>query len=189
MLNVDHDLSRIRVLREYDSTVGTSHTANSLISQDPRNFTFNIRNSVNREDFVLNRELYFNPVETVGLGTISGVGIGSTLSFSNPGTGISEIFIPAKSLYIKKHGLKTGDALTYTTNTGAGISVSTDGIDGFALTHGQTVYAANLSRDLIGISTARVGLGSTGSFVGINSSVTVSTLYFINKPQNWLKRS
>ncbi len=179
VLNVDPDLSRIRVLREYDSTVGTSHTANSLISQDPRNFTFNIRNSVNREDFVLNRELYFNPVETVGLGTISGVGIGSTLSFSNPGTGISEIFIPAKSLYIKKHGLKTGDALTYTTNTGAGISVSTDGIDGFALTHGQTVYAANLSRDLIGISTARVGLGSTGSFVGINSSVTVSTLYFI----------
>ena len=179
VLNVDSDLSRIRVLREYNSTVGTAHTRNSLVSQKPRNFVFNFNRKLGVSDFILNRELYFNPVESVGLGTISGVGIGSTVKFSNPGTGISEIFIPTKSIYIKNHGLETGDALTYTTSTGAGVSVSTDGIDGFALTHGQTLYAANLSKDLVGIATARVGLGSTGSFVGINSSVTASTLYFI----------
>ena len=68
-----------------------------------------------------------------------------------------------KLLYFKDHGLFTGDALTYSTNAGAAVSVSTDGIDGFALTQGQTVYAAKLTNDLIGISTARVGLGSTGS--------------------------
>ncbi|GAF75566.1 unnamed protein product, partial [marine sediment metagenome] len=50
---------------------------------------------------------------------------------------------------------------------------------GFALTQGQTVYAAKITNDLIGISTARVGLGSTGSFVGINSTTNTSTLYFI----------
>ena len=72
----------------------------------------------------------------------------------------------------------TGDALTYNTNVGTAISVSTDGVDGFALTQGQTVYAARLSDDLIGIATAQVGVGSTGSFVGINSTTTVSTLYF-----------
>ena len=178
VLNVDSELSRIRVIREYESTTGTSHTASTKLVQNPRSFTF-YNNSKIKKSSKLNKELYFNPSESIGLGTISGVGIGSTLSFSNPGTGISEIFIPTKALYFKNHGLLTGDALTYSTNAGAAVSVSTDGVDGFALTQGQTVYAARLSNDLIGISTAQVGLGSTGSFVGINSTTTVSTLYFI----------
>jgi len=184
VLNVDTDLSRVRVIREYNSTTGTAHTADSLVSQKPRNFKFNSISKISNSKLNLNRELYFNPIESIGLGTITGVGIGSTLSFSNPGTGISEIFIPTKALYFKGHGLETGDALTYSTNTGAGISVSTDGIDGFALTQGQTVYAAKLTDDLIGISTARVGLGSTGNFVGINSTTTTSTLYFIGVGTN-----
>ena len=184
VLNVDTDLSRVRVIREYNSTTGTAHTADSLVSQKPRNFKFNSISKISNSKLNLNRELYFNPIESIGLGTITGVGIGSTLSFSNPGTGISEIFIPTKALYFKGHGLETGDALTYSTNTGAGISVSTDGIDGFALTQGQTIYAAKLTNDLIGIATARVGLGSTGNFVGINSTTTTSTLYFIGVGTN-----
>ena len=48
----------------------------------------------------------------------------------------------------------------------------------FALTDEQTVFAAKISDDLIGIATNRVGLGSTGGFVGINSSVTTDILYF-----------
>ena len=179
VLNVDHESSRVRVIREFNSTTGAAHTADSLVSQKPRNFVFNSDSKIQNADLRLNKELYFNPSESIGLGTISSVGIGSTLSFSNPGVGISEIFIPTKSLYFKDHGLLTGDALTYSTNAGAAVSVSTDGIDGFALTQGQTVYAARLTNDLIGISTARVGLGSTGSFVGINSTTNTSTLYFI----------
>ncbi len=177
VLNVDSFNQRIRVIREHESTTGTAHTATTPINQNPRSFTF-YSNSKIQKSTIINDELYFNPVESVGLGTISGVGIGSTLVFSNPGTGISEIFIPTKALYFRSHGLKTGDALTYNTNVGTAISVSTDGIDGFALTEGQTVYAARLSDDLIGIATAQVGVGSTGSFVGINSTTTVSTLYF-----------
>jgi len=179
VLNVDHESSRVRVIREFNSTTGAAHTADSLVSQKPRNFVFNSDSKIQNADLRLNKELYFNPSESIGLGTISSVGIGSTLSFSNPGVGISEIFIPTKALYFKDHGLLTGDALTYSTNAGAAVSVSTDGIDGFALTQGQTVYAARLTNDLIGISTARVGLGSTGSFVGINSTTNTSTLYFI----------
>jgi hypothetical protein len=179
ILNVDSDLSRIRVKRQYDSTIGSAHTANSLVSQKPRTLFFNSQTKLENAKLRLNKEFYFNPSESIGLGTISGVGIGSTLSFSNPGAGISEIFIPTKALYFKNHGLLTGDTLTYSTNAGAAVSVSTDGIDGFALTQGQTVFATKLTNDLIGISSARVGLGSTGSLVGINSTTSVSTLYFI----------
>ena len=96
----------------------------------------------------------------------------------NPGVGVSEIFVPTKSIYFRDHGLKSGDTLTYKTNEGTALGVSTDGIMEFTLSNEQTVYASPLSKDLIGISTARVGLGSTGSLVGINSTTNISTLYF-----------
>jgi len=180
VLNVDTDNSRVRVIRDFNSTIGAAHTHNSLVSQKPKTFTFfDPVTSAGGADIRIDRELYFNPTESVGLGTLSGVGIGSTLVFSNPGTGISEIFVPTKSLYFKDHGLVTGDTLTYNVNAGTAVSVSTNGIDGFALTDQQTVYAARISNDLIGIATSRVGLGSTGSFVGIDSTTTASTLYFI----------
>ena len=89
VLNVDNDLTRIRVIREYDSTVGSSHTSNSLISQNPRSLYFTPIGKNKSSNFRFNKELYFNPKESVALGNVSGVGIGSTLFFSNPGTGIS----------------------------------------------------------------------------------------------------
>ena len=179
VLNLDEKLSRIRVIRQHDSTVGSSHTANSLITQNPRSLFFIPPNKNNSSNYRINRELYFDPKESVSLGNVSGVGIGSTLFFSNPGSGISEIFVPTKSIYFRNHGLKSGDSLTYRTNGGTALGVSTDGTMEFVLTNEQTVFASVLSKDLIGISTARVGLGSTGSFVGINSTNSnVSTLFF-----------
>ena len=178
VLNVDEELSRIRIIRQHDSTIGSSHTSFSLISQKPRRLHFAPLNPVEKTDYRLNRELYFNPKESVSLGNVSGVGIGSTLFFSNPGTGISQIFVPTKSIYIKNHGLKSGDELTYRSNQGTALGVSTDGTMVFTLSNEQTVYAAPLSKDLIGIATARVGVGSTGSFVGINSTTNISTLFF-----------
>jgi len=44
----------------------------------------------------------------------------------------------------------------------------------------QVVYAARITDNLIGISTFKVGLGSTGTFVGINSSIIADILYFTN---------
>ena len=63
-----------------------------------------------------------------GVGTISGVGIGSTLTFSNPGVGITQIFIPTRTIYFPNHNLETGDSLIYSTNIGTSISVSNNGI-------------------------------------------------------------
>ena len=178
VLNVEKDLRRIRVLRNHQSTIGSAHTATSLIEDKPRKFAFRSVN-VGNNDFKLNRQFYFNPKESVALGNVSGVGIGSTLFFSNPGTGISEIFIPTKAVYLPNHKLAMGDSLTYNTNGGTALGVSTDGTMEFTLAEGQSLFAAPISRDLIGISTARVGLGSTGSFTGINSTTNISTLFFI----------
>ena len=44
------------------------------------------------------------------------------------------------------------------------------------LTDGQQLFVAKISKDLIGIATQRVGLGSTGGFIGIGNTTT--TLFF-----------
>jgi hypothetical protein len=198
VLNIDPISSRIRVQREYDNTVGSSHTGSTLLIEDTRKFVINSGLINTPYQYEYSRELYFNPKETAGIGTTSGVGIGYTLTFSNPGVGITQIFIPTKSLYIPGHNLNTGDELVYSNNGGTSVSISTNGTNNFQFTNGQTVYAAKISNDLIGISTSRVGLGTTGTFVGINSSVSTSTLYFTGigtgvnhsfktNPQNVLK--
>ncbi|MFN9109358.1 MAG: hypothetical protein ACK5XN_04705, partial [Bacteroidota bacterium] len=59
------------------------------------------------------------------------------------------------------------------------ISVSVDGTNSTLLLDQSVVYVAKITNDLIGISTVKVGLGTTGTFVGIASTTnTKSTLYF-----------
>ena len=180
VLNVDTKSSRIRVLREINGTVGSSHSVTDILYEIPRKLTINsgIRSQYN---YKINRELYFNPTESLGIGTLSGVGIGVTIFFSNPGTGITEIFIPTKSIYIPTHQLQTGDELIYSNNGYNSIGVSTNGLTSFNLSNQSIVYVAKITDDLIGISTFRVGLGTEGNFVGLTSETnTYGLLYFTN---------
>ena len=178
ILQIDSLNSRIKVLRSQENTVSSAHTASTILQENSRKFTFNSLPE-NEVIFELNREIYFNPQESIGLGTLSGVGIGTTISFSNPGAGLTQIFIPTQSVYLPNHDLKTGDILSYNTYQGSSIIVSTGGTSGLALTQFSSVYVAKISNDLIGLSTYKVGIGSTGTFVGI-ASTTLNTklLYF-----------
>ena len=179
VLNVDSLNSRIRVLRAVEGTSSGLHTIGKFIFEDPRKLTIN---SGFKTDYAYrrNEQIYFNP-EVVALGTNSGVGIGTTITFSNPGSGITSLFIPTKSIFIKNHNLKTGDELTYSPNGGDGIIVQDEtnvGV-GTTLADGQKVFVAKIDDNLIGIATVRVGLGTTGSFVGIASTNRASsTLFF-----------
>lgn len=179
VLEIDKLSSRIKVLRQYDSTTGAAYTASTVLFEKTRKFTFDIQKTGNL-NYNLNKQFYFNPVESVSLGSSAGAGIGYTLSFSNPGAGVTSIFVPTKTIYLPHHKLETGTELVYSNNGGGSIFVSDDGITSFQLVDNQVVYAAKVSEDLIGISTYKVGLGSTGSFVGIDSSITTSTLFFTN---------
>jgi hypothetical protein len=186
VLNVDRTNSRFRVLREVNGTVGGIHTIGTIISEDPRRFTID-SGFKTRYQFKRNREIYFEPGETVGLGTTA-VGIGSVLQFSSFGLntvglgttfGSSSLAVPIKSLYIKNHRLETGDILTYSSNGGEGIVYNEFGNIGVAktLTDGQELFVGKISNDLIGIATQRVGLGSTGGFDGVGNSS--KTLFFV----------
>ena len=113
----------------------------------------------------------------MGIGSIGGVGIGTTISFLNSSTEISEIFIPTQSIYLPNHNLNTGDTLIYNSNGGTPIGVSTNGISQFNLSNLSQVYVGKISNDLIGISTYNIGVGSTGTFIGIgNTNLTTNLL-------------
>jgi len=177
ILNVDLQSSRVRVLRNHNNTLGlVSYSAGSILTEKPRKLTSSF-NAEQNYNFTLQKQIYFNPVESIGIGTTSGVGITSTISFSNPGSGITQVTIPTRTIYIKDHNLNTGDSLTYSNNGGTSISISTDGQSNFVLADNSIVYATKFTNDLIGISTFKVGLGSTGGYVGLGTTAA-SLLYF-----------
>ena len=179
VLEIDKISSRLRVLRQIGGTVGVSHTTGETVYEVPRKILID---AGFRSDFPYrrNKEIYFNPSESLGVGTIFGVGIGTTLSISNPGSGSTQIFVPTKSIFLPDHGLLTGDILTYSANGGSVIGVSTDGVGtSLVLSDPQTLYVAKVSNDLIGVSTVKVGLGTTGFFYGITPDTnSIGTLYF-----------
>ena len=179
VLNLDALSSRIRVLRSHNETQGiTTISAGVAITEKTRRFELPFGISTSTYNLKLDREYYFDPSETVGLGTTAGPGIDYTLNFANPGAGITQVNIPVRSLWLPNHGLETGTELRYFDNGGTAVSISTDGVSSYQLTNNSVLYAARLGDNLIGISTIKVGLGSTGSFVGI--ATTASLVYFTN---------
>jgi len=179
VLNIDTLSQRIRVLRNQNGTSGVSSLpVGFALTEKSKKFgiNFGITTSYATQ---LDKEYYFNPSESVGLGTQSGVGINSTLKFTNPGAGITQIKIPTRSIYIPGHNINTGDELIYNSNGGQGIIVSINaGVSTYALSSDTKVYAAKITNDIIGIATVRVGLGTTGSFVGLGLTPSASLLYF-----------
>lgn len=180
VLNVDTKSSRIKVLRDNYSTYrfppGTKIKNNSRRFAVRTDIQTNLISSVNKE-------YYFNPVESIGIGSDASVGVGITLNISNPGAGKTQIFVPTRAIYIPNHGLLTGDELTYYPNypnIEDSIGVSTvGGGSSIALSYLSPLYVAKLSEDFIGISNVKVGLGTTGQFVGAAASTShCGLLYF-----------
>lgn len=168
VLNIERDSKRIRVLREYDGTVGISHTASTLLQEIPRKISIQVPSKVNTI-FDYNNQTYFNPKESVGLGTTA---IDNLVTFSLPGIGITQISVKSNSIYIPDHNFNTGQKLTYNSNSGIGISVFDQSVE-YTLPDDQDVYAFVISKDFIGISTNKVGLGTTGISVGVGSTATL----------------
>jgi len=176
VLNIDSLNSRIRVLRNYNGTSGlTTYNIGVVLTEKTRKLQLNFGISSTSYEYNLNKEFYFNPKESVGLGITTGVV--STIYFSNPGAGITYINIPSQTIYLPNHKLNTGDSLSYSSNGGNVLSISTNGVSNSFLLNDSIVYVAKISNDLIGISTLQVGLGSTGTFSGIGT-ISTGLLYF-----------
>lgn len=94
------------------------------------------------------------------------------LILSNPGITQKKVIqtIP-NTFYLPDHGFKTGDKIQYNVGHGyTGVSVSYASTTK-PLSNSQSLYVAAYDNNFIGISTQRIGIGSTGGFVGIGSEV------------------
>lgn len=174
ILNIDKSSYRIRVLREYDGTIGTAHTSTSKLVEQTRRIE--IESGISTDyNYGISKVLYFNPEESLGIGTT-----GKTISFSNPGVGQTQTFVPSKSIYYPNHGLKTGDRVEY--NLGNGESIEVDdfndsGISTTLIPSGTILYVGKVTDNLFEISQNKIGVGNSGSFVGIGT--TRGTLSFV----------
>ena len=68
VLNIDDVNDTVRVKREFDGVLGTAHTSTSLITSLNRNITFNLGINTDIQTRV-NVPYYFNPTESVAIGT------------------------------------------------------------------------------------------------------------------------
>jgi len=178
VLNSDALNNRVRVLRAQNGTTGAAHTGNVKLFQDPRSFSINVGTLKTTRILKTNTEHYFDPNEAVGVGSLTTVGAGKTIVFSNPGAGATNIFVPEQQIYIPNHTFKVNDTVTYKTNTGDSIEVwnGGSGIAKTSLTNFSTLFVAPFDNTFIGLSSTRIGLTTSG-YRGILDS-TIGLFYF-----------
>ena len=177
VLNVEKQSGRLRILRGIDGTSSPIHLVGTAATVNQNKFLFDAKQD-NTFKFKLNKEIYFNPAESLGLSpSFVNLGLGVTVTFANPGVGATNVFILPQRVYLKDHNLQTGDVIRYNKNrsdatainyedTTTTVGVGSDFIDG------RDYYVARFNKDFIGISTVKVGLGSTGVFVGVAATTS-----------------
>ena len=180
VLNVDQESSRVRVQRGVFGTQIAEHNVGIAATVSARKFFFNagIKTTFNSR---INRVLYFDPSESLGLGNTNDIGAGTTLTFSNPGFGITSIFVPTQRIYFKGHGLETGDVVSY--DRGDGLAVVYEDTNtavgvGTTVHDGQHLYAVKFDANMVGFATVRVALSTEGVYAGVGSTSRSSRLMY-----------
>ena len=162
-LTIDNET--VSVLNKFDvnsilrvkRSSGAAHTATSTVRVLPS--TFDIPVSVTYFNSRVNNKVYFNPNQSVGVGTTPGIGISTNFVVGEVSKSIS---IPTQSLYLPNHPFKNGERLTFTKPSSATALIVSDTSGGSTFNlpqsgNTQTVYVINKSKDYIGITTT-VGL-------------------------------
>ena len=173
ILNIYKDLNVLTIQRDSDSSFGTSHPSGSNVSYLPNKFT--ISKNIPFFESTRNREIFFNPFQTVGVGTTAGED--KTVSLSFAGSNITRN-LPVKQIEIKNHSLTTNQKIKFSTPTGNANESILISIDGGANTFPlpEFVFVVNKSPNHIGI---RTGIGTTSpepevSFTNLPSLSNVS---------------
>ena len=118
-----------------------------------------------------NYSVFFDPRSDVGIGSTGS--IRSVISFGS--SSAQNRFIPPRSIYLPGHRFYTGQPLKYNSGSGvAGTSLYVNNVgvaQSIQLENDQTVYAVNLGRDFIGLSTVGFTTSSSNGIGTNNNSV------------------
>lgn len=160
ILSVLEVYKNLNILKVERGSIGVSHTATTQINFIPDSFT--ISQKIDYFESNVNDKVFFNPVQSVGVGTTPGITNKITFEF-----GDSDITrtVPTQGIYIENHPFKNNQQVIFVRN-GATISISTSLSTGtFDLP--QNVYVTNKNKNTIGIKTT---LNSSEVFFITNGS-------------------
>jgi len=155
----DYQNGVLRVKRAGSS--GVAHTFGSQLTVIGDKVTIPVRTpefESKRDDLV-----YFNAKDSVGVGTTGGGAILKSFTVGNVSQTVS---VPFRSIYLPNHPFKTGQRLTFTKTSTAGVDSLIAGVDDTSsntffipdtFTLSSDVYVINKSKDYIGLTT-QVGL-------------------------------
>ena len=145
VLNVYQNKNVLRVKR---GLPGTAHNVGVAITVKAKTFT--IDQQLDYFKSKVDNKIYFNPRESVGLGTTAGTGYEVSYSFGKETITGS---IPTQRISLEDHPFQTNQKLTYSRNGNSHISISTSPT-GAPFNLPTTVYAVNKSPSTIGIKTS-----------------------------------
>lgn len=162
LLSVLNIFNTNKILRVKRGITGTAHSESSLIYFYPNSFTINLESEIFNSS--VNTKVYFNPVNSIGVGTESGFSI----QILNPLGEISvPISIPTQSIYLPDHPFNTGQNVTLSGISTIAVRNTPSSLDFSLLETGtESVYVIKKSKDYIGIATNR------------ENSLTTNGLYF-----------
>jgi hypothetical protein len=155
-LSVLEVYKNLNILKVQRGSTGVSHTATTQINFIPDSFT--ISQKIDYFESNVNDKVFFNPKQSVGLGTTPG--ITNTITFQFGDSNITRS-VPTQGIYIENHPFTNNQAVVFT-NNGSNIAVSTSPTGTqFDLQSNQIVYVINKNINTIGIKT---GISSATSF-------------------------
>ena len=168
-LSVLEIFKNLNILKVERGSTGVSHTATTQINFIPDSFT--ISQNIDFFESSVNDKVYFNPKESVGVGTTTGITNSITLEFGN--SNITRI-VPTQAIYIENHPFTHNQRVVFTSASGAAnISVSTSPT-GPTFDLPQNLYISNKNINIVGVKTS---LYSTGNIIS-------SELYFRTNGDN-----
>jgi hypothetical protein len=145
-LSVLEVYKNLNILKVERGSAGASHTATTQINFIPDSFT--ISQKIDYFESNVNSKVFFNPKQSVGVGTTPG--ITNTITFEFGDSNITRT-VPTQGIYIENHPFKNNQQVIFTSN-GANISISTSPSSGtFGLP--QNVYVTDKNKNTIGIKT------------------------------------
>jgi hypothetical protein len=152
ILNIYKSSNVLRVVREY---AGVGYTESTQFTFNPNSFKIKIPKTDYFESFV-NDEIYFNPLQSLGIGTMSG-------EFIEVDYRIGDLFktisIPSQSIFIPDHPFLTGQEVLFNIpdTISSKILVFDERINNSyqipSIGNTQKLYVIKKSKDYIGLTT------------------------------------
>jgi hypothetical protein len=174
-VKIDSEIFKLINIYDSDNVIrvsrgpGTYHTSSAIVEFLPNEFT--IDKSIQYFDSSKNDTVYFNPSQSVGVGTIPGSQVNNTYTIGSKTINIS---VPTQTIFLPDHPFENNQKVILYAPLAVSVA-NTSGSTPFNLPSSgteQTVYIIKKSNSQIGIVT-QIGL-----------TTTTNGLYFINSGSN-----